>query len=155
MPGMIAMPETPIELFLKNIHKVVFAVDRSADHLLAKSLDTTFSQFLLLTAISRCPGLSQQKIATFLNLTPAAISRQIDNLVNAGYIVREEDPESRRAHVVNLTEKGKERHEAMKTVLLRSFKSRIDGIAEKDIEMVNHVLHTILMTFDHERGTSS
>lgn len=115
-------PENSYERFLRAAHKAVYVFDRKADRLLAEAMGGTFSQFLVLMAIAQCSGPSQQKIAEFLDLTPAAVSRQIDTMVKAGIIVREQDPQSRRSHVVSLTPEGETQLRAMKTELINSFR---------------------------------
>ncbi len=114
--------EHSYERFLKAVHQTVFLFDREADRVLAETLGGTFSQFMVLMAIAQCQGLSQQKIAAFLQLTPAAVSRQVDGLVEAKLIARKQDPHSRRSYVVSLTEAGEKRFGAMKTVLIEAFK---------------------------------
>jgi MarR family transcriptional regulator for hemolysin len=115
--------ENPYERFLRAVHKSVCVIDRTADRILTEASGGTFSQFLVLMAIAHSSGASQQKIAEFLDLTPAAVSRQIDAHVEAGYVVREQDPQSRRSHIVNLTASGHERLHAMKTTILDSFQA--------------------------------
>lgn len=137
-----------LELFLKNLHKLVFIIDRHADQMLLKSKQATFSQFLLLSAIAQCPGFSQQKIATFLNVTPAAVSRQIDSLVAAGCVVRAEDPKSRRAHTVSLTAKGKKRRETMRSLLTRAFAERMKVVSETELHSANGILQKTLAALD-------
>lgn len=144
--------EIPFERFMRNLHKTVFMFDRFADRLLTESMGGTFSQFMVLIGIAQCPGLSQQKIAQFLNLTPAAVSRQIDTLAEEGLISREQDPESRRSHVVRLTPKGSTRLELMKNTLMRSFGEKV-SVREEELERASDTLEKILETMtplDHK-----
>ncbi len=126
-------PENSYERFLRAAHKAVYVFDRKADRLLAETQGGTFSQFLVLMAIVQCPGLSQQNIASFLDLTPAAVSSQIDTLVKAELIERKQDPHSRRSHVVSLTTAGETRFRAMKSALIEAFKKEsLVGTEELD-----------------------
>jgi MarR family transcriptional regulator for hemolysin len=135
--------EDPYERFLRAMHKGVFLIDRKADRLLADSLGGTFSQFLVLTAIAQCPGLSQQKIAEFLDLTPAAISRQIDTLVKAELIKSEEDPQSRRSHIISLMPAGEKRVNEMKTVLMEAFR-KASPVAVEDLDAATETLERVV-----------
>jgi len=137
-------PENPYERFLRAIHKSVYVIDRNADRLLTEKEGGTFSQFLILMAIAQCSGLSQQKIADFLDLTPAAISRQIDSLVKAELIVRKQDPQSRRSHVVSLTPAGKSRFLAMKSTLLDSFKEMAPASAD-ELDAASEIIERIVV----------
>ncbi|MFZ2556097.1 MAG: MarR family transcriptional regulator [Minisyncoccia bacterium] len=140
------------ERFMRNLHKTVFMLDRFADRLLAEKMGGTFSQFMVLMGIAQCPGLSQQRIAEFLNLTPAAVSRQIDTLSEEGLIKREQDPDSRRSHVVNLTPAGTSRLELMKTTLLQSFGEKVQ-MPLAELERASKTMEDILQTmtpFEHK-----
>ena len=48
------------------------------------------------------------EISGRFDVTPAAASQLVDKLVQSGYIQREEDPNDRRAKLLNLTDKGRE-----------------------------------------------
>ncbi|MFZ2719967.1 MAG: MarR family transcriptional regulator, partial [Minisyncoccia bacterium] len=94
----------------------------------------------------------QQRIAEFLNLTPAAVSRQIDTLSEEGLIKREQDPDSRRSHVVNLTPAGTSRLELMKTTLLQSFGEKVQ-MPLAELERASKTMEDILQTmtpFEHK-----
>lgn len=136
-------PENSYERFLRAVHKSVYAIDRNADRLLTEKEGGTFSQFLILMAIAQCSGLSQQKIAEFLDLTPAAVSRQIDSLVKAELIVREQDPQSRRSHVVSLTPAGEKRFRAMKSTLLDSFKES-SQVPTDELDAASEILEKVV-----------
>jgi len=137
------VPENSYERFLRAVHKSVYAIDRNADRLLTEKEGGTFSQFLILMAIAQCSGLSQQRIAEFLDLTPAAVSRQIDSLVKAGLIVREQDPQSRRSHVVSLTPTGEKRFRAMKSTLLDSFKES-SKVPADELDAASEILEKVV-----------
>lgn len=139
--------ENSYERFLKAVHQTVFLFDREADRVLGEAMGGTFSQFMVLMAIAQCQGLSQQKIAAFLQLTPAAVSRQVDGLVAAKLIARKQDPHSRRSHVVSLTKAGEQRFVAMKVVLIEAFKrkapadrARLDAASATMEELVEGML---------------
>jgi MarR family transcriptional regulator for hemolysin len=138
------------ERFLQMLHKTVYVFDRYADRLLADNRKGTFSQLLILTAIARCKAASQQKLAEFLNLTPAAVSRQIDALVTAGFIIREDDPHNRRTHVIRLTPAGEKKYTAMKTALLNTFKEKIDAVDQLELERASKTLECVLAALDPE-----
>lgn len=140
--------ETPYERFLKALHKTVFSLDRYADRLLSENSHGTFSQFLVMTAIAKCPKVSQQKIAEFLNLTPAAVSRQIDVLVSAGFIARKEDPQSRRAHVIELTASGEKHYLELKSSLMDAFKDRLHLVKPSELESASATLEKVLFAID-------
>lgn len=140
-----AAQEIVYERFMRNLHKTVFMLDRFADRLLAEAMGGTFSQFMVLMGIAQCPGLSQQKIAQFLNLTPAAVSRQVDTLSEEGLISRKQDPESRRSHIVDLTPAGEARLDLMKKTLMLSFGDQVQ-VEDEELMQASGTMEKILET---------
>ncbi len=140
---MLITAENSYERFLRALHKAVYVIDRGADRLLTESMGGTFSQFLVLMATAQCPGLSQQKISAFLDLTPAAVSRQVDSLVEEGLLERKQDPSSRRSHVVNLTAKGEKRFLAMKNLLIQSFSETV-AIDAKELDVASTTIENVV-----------
>jgi len=145
-------PENSYERFLRAAHKTVCVFDRKADRLLAENLGGTFSQFLVLMAIAHSPGLSQQKIAIFLDLTPAAVSRQIDTLVKAELIQREQDPHSRRSHIVSLTAGGETRFRAMKSALIEAFEKE-SPVDARELDAASETMERLVATM-HPQGVN-
>lgn len=143
----MSVSESALEKFLQTLHKTVFTIDRSADKILAKH-GGTFSQFLVMTAVARCPGLSQRHIAEFLDLSPAAVSRQIDSFVESGHVERIQDPSSRRTHIVKLTKIGEKKYAAMKSRLLRAFGDKVSSLNMTDMEQATSILGKVLSIFE-------
>lgn len=127
------------------LHKTVFAADRQAGRLLAKN-GTTFSDFLILTALFHCKTPSQSGIAAFLDLSPAAVSRKVDGLVRAGLAKREADPVSRRSHVVRLTAHGIKEHIRMKNLIMKEFGAHLSKLKRSSLTHANEALETLLFS---------
>jgi DNA-binding MarR family transcriptional regulator len=98
--------------------KLVAEITRFSDNILRKNTNLTYSQFLVLMAID-CKCLeqgsgkksyncinTQKQIAESLSETQAALSRQIENLRQKGYLTREENRVNRREHVIRITQQG-------------------------------------------------
>jgi len=83
-------------------------LDKFADISLQNELHIGLSQFLIMLAILKRPLLSQQDIAHFLRVTPAAVSRQIELLRDKQLIVLGENKQNRREHVLSLTKSGQD-----------------------------------------------
>lgn len=90
-----------------SAHKAVFVMDKIANRTLQDNFNLTYSQFLVLVAINRNPDVSQRDIADFLDMTEAAVSRQIDIIVDKKYAQRYENKKNRREYILSLTESGK------------------------------------------------
>lgn len=133
--------------FFALLHKAVFATDRHANTLLSKE-DSYFSDFLILSALQSCEDPSQQNIALYLNLTPAAVSRRIDALVKRGLTKRTEDPNSRRTNRIALTSKGKAEVSRIQKILEKGFKNQIASLSAKEIHSTCTVLEILLHSFN-------
>jgi DNA-binding MarR family transcriptional regulator len=132
--------------FFALLHKAVFATDRHANALFTKER-ANFSEFLMLNALEHCDDSSQQRIAEFLNLTPAAVSRRVDSLVTRKLAVRTEDPRSRRTNRIVLTKAGRAEIAKMQKVLAKGFKSQVAAVSDKDMRSTCRVLETLLDSF--------
>ncbi|HET8581001.1 MAG TPA: MarR family transcriptional regulator [Candidatus Paceibacterota bacterium] len=128
---------------LRLIHQTVFMFDRAADHQLRERSLGTFPQFLIMTAIDRFPGLTQQKIAAFLHVTPAAVSRMLDTLVEAGYVSRTDKLGSRRAHAVALTAAGRRRFERMDALVSSQAAIVTATVPRAELEATLRTLHAL------------
>lgn len=89
-------------------------------------------QARILDALSRMGPVSQTLLAREFNLTPASMSTMISRLLAAGYVTREVDPREARSNIVELSEQGAERLNA-----IRHAWSDIDRLIESKIGVQN------------------
>jgi len=136
--------DSPSMHFLHLLHKAVFAFDRHADRVLHEQHQCSFSQFLVLLAVGHCPAASQRDIAAFLNLTPAAVSRMLDTLVQSGMLSREQSPASRRTNVVTLTPAGATHLRDMQSALAATFTELTESISEKHLRNASGTMEMLL-----------
>jgi len=138
---------TPNRQISYTIHKVVFLMDKLADHALQETPEITFSQFRILIAIGRTNELTQKKIAEYWDMTEAAVSRQVENLQKKKLITIHENKHNRRQHLLRLTQAGRSRLEkAFETVEKAHEKLYRDLTKEEKkifIDVLNKILHTI------------
>lgn len=90
------------------MHNFVFALDRAADHKLQSRFALGFSQFLILSMLSKHGNMSQKATASCVNITPGGMSRHVNTLVEQGYIVRTINKKNRREHIIQITQKGEQ-----------------------------------------------
>lgn len=76
--------------------------------LFAKSTGLSMPQFSILMQLHYKGACGMSEISERFEVSPAAASQLVDKLVQSGYIQREEDPNDRRAKLLNLTDKGRE-----------------------------------------------
>ena len=75
---------------------------------LAKQSGLSMPQFGILMQIHYRANCGISDISNRFDITNAAASQLVDKLVQSGLVQREEDPQDRRAKLLNLTEKAKE-----------------------------------------------
>lgn len=91
---------------LYQLHNLIRAIDKTGDHILLSEKGFGFSQFKILTVLSKQPASSQKYVAQCLNITPPAISRQVENMVGGGLITIQVNPKNKREHLLSLTTAG-------------------------------------------------
>jgi len=74
----------------------------------AKSAGLSMPQFGLLMQMHHKGACGMSAVSERFDITPAAASQLVDKLVQGGLIQRVEDPNDRRAKLLNLTDKGRE-----------------------------------------------
>ena len=109
---------------IQNLFATYSVVQRMMHACLQRAFDelgVVPSQLQLLHLIKHNQPVSLKTLATELRLTPGAITQQVESVVQAGYVNRNESSEDRRITVVSLTPSGVavcKRLERMKQELL-------------------------------------
>ena len=131
-----------------KIHTIVFLMEKQADRILQQQLELTFSQFLILSAISQNPGLSQSKIAHRRNLTNAAVSKQIDTLLRRSLIDRQRHPQSRREYILLLTRSGEKTVHQARQITDQVFEDIFGVLTGQQRQNFENSLTKLLGSFD-------
>jgi DNA-binding MarR family transcriptional regulator len=76
--------------------------------LFAKSTGLSMPQFSVMMQLHHRGNCAIGDISERFDITNAAASQLVDKLVQSSFIKREEDPQDRRAKMLNLTDKGKD-----------------------------------------------
>lgn len=71
-----------------------------------KELKIGSGQILFLLELYYDDGVSQEELSSYLNIDGANTARAIKKLEQEGYIVREKDPQDRRAYKIYLTDQA-------------------------------------------------
>jgi MarR family transcriptional regulator, transcriptional regulator for hemolysin len=79
-------------------------------------------------------GLRQGVLADLVGIEGPSLTRTLDQLVEAGFVERREDPEDRRAKTLYLTDAGSAACEQIETIL-RDLRNEVyEGVTDADIE---------------------
>jgi DNA-binding MarR family transcriptional regulator len=95
--------------------------------LFAKSTGLSMPQFSVMMQLHHKGACGMSEVSERFEITPAAASQLVDKLVQSGFIKRDEDPQDRRAKVLNITDKGRE-------IIQRGIEERyrwVDQLVEK------------------------
>lgn len=129
-----------MKVFYK-IHQFMLALERSLQRELTQNCpQVTFSQFMFLLVIQKHPESSQKIIADARQLTPAAISRQIEILIKKGWVVREKTSYSKREYILSLTPQGKKLLEQAKKVLDKQRNRIFEDVDYKELDQVEKII---------------
>ncbi|SPO64349.1 MarR family transcriptional regulator [Pseudomonas sp. JV241A] len=86
-------------------------------------------------------GVHQVAVAQAAGLESPSLVRLLDQLCNAGFVCRTEDPVDRRAKALSLTASGRVLAEAIEGELVRLRREVLQGIDEADLLATLRVLH--------------
>ncbi|QOL50625.1 MarR family winged helix-turn-helix transcriptional regulator [Massilia litorea] len=88
-------------------------------------------------------GVRPGMLADALGLEPSSLVRVIDLLIDSGLVERHDDPQDRRARILQLTEDGKTRAAQMEEALIPFRRSVFAGVDPADIDTCLRVLTSI------------
>ena len=144
--------KTPENELFALLHKIVFATDRYANTLCAKAgIKSSFSELLLLHTLNHYKDASQHLVSKCLNLTPGAVSRRIDTLVQRGLAKRKEDAGNRRSNRIVLTLKGIEELTHIDKILNRGFKKPLSSITQEEMKKTCNTLEKLLTSINNNQ----
>lgn len=135
------MKETPTY----TLHKLVFALDRSADALLRREFSVTYSRALALVVLKDNPGITQHQLALELGHTDPAVSAMLELLAKEGYVTSQVSPLHKRKKEVRLTAKGQEVASKMHDYLSGKFEAVLNA-AGVDVALYHQMTKQIYAT---------
>ncbi|MDF0534771.1 MarR family transcriptional regulator [Shewanella yunxiaonensis] len=103
----------------------------------------TLAQARTLKCASLHEGIRQVELAERLDIKPMTLVRVIDQLVDAGFLVRERDPADRRAHLIHTTAAAKPIQDKVLEVSQEIWGHALEGLTEQQVDDFVLVLQTI------------
>lgn len=100
----------------------------------------TRTQWTLLTYLSRYEGVSQTRLAEYMDLAPMTLTRQIDKLEQDGLLDRRQDPQDRRTNLIYLTEKSQPLMNHMHDIAVEAKEAALKNFSEKERELLRDFL---------------
>lgn len=117
---------------------------RRAVNLRMAPLGLTDATWLPLLYLNRVGSVRQGELADVLGLDRSSMVRLIDTLEQQGLVLREDDPDDRRAKKIVLTPAAQPVVQAAMDAALRVLDGAVEGISPMDLETTVQVLETML-----------
>jgi DNA-binding MarR family transcriptional regulator len=95
------------DTYLYKLHTLTNALDKLFAQTLRQHVGIGLSQFTLLLAVGQHEPVSQRNVSVFLEISPAAISRQVDIAQRDGLLLVQDAAHDRRSQLLRLTPAGK------------------------------------------------
>jgi len=112
--------------------------------------ELSFEQWLILDVIGMEEGISQKRIAMFLNKEPASISRMVNKLTQKQMINKTIDDSDKKAFQLFLSDKGHEVFQNLKKKIDKEFKDVFTNIYEREINLVISIFNRLEKTLNQK-----
>jgi DNA-binding MarR family transcriptional regulator len=127
-----------------KLHKTAFLMDKLEDKLLQEHLHMTFSQFRVLIGIDHNSAVCQKDIANHWQMTEAAVSRQIDILIEKGLVSREPSEENKSKNILKLTEIGETQLKQAFEIIDGRYEELYQVLSPEEKDVINKALGKLL-----------
>jgi DNA-binding MarR family transcriptional regulator len=112
-----------------------YSINRSFTALLnSHNVDLTKEQWVILKIIVNNGSMTQTEITNFLKKDKTTITRSIDSLAKNEYVVRVNNPDDKRVHIIELTEKAWDTMAYLEPFVKERMNSAIAFMTEKEQE---------------------
>lgn len=96
--------------------------------------------YAVLSLLATEGSMRQGDVAEQVGIDKSAMSRLTAELVELGLVVRTEDPTDRRAHLLDLSEAGRERMGEIRAARRAHFADRLQGWSDEDLRRLTALL---------------
>ena len=129
------------------LHKLVFELDRAADHLLQTHMGISYKRVLFLAVLQECGTVTQHALAVALGYSDPAVSTMLLELAKEGYLSTTKSPEHGRKRLVTITPKGSKVVANGRHLLDSRFDHLMQAAgvdAQHYRELTEHLYHTLV-----------
>lgn len=128
---------------LASFHRNLYTRTRPV----AARKEINYQRFTILSYLKLFPEHSMKKLSRLLGVSSSSLSIIIDSLKKEGLVVRKTDPDDRRRVLLELTPKGKEALEKIKTIIgaLKIWTGRIKREDLYELERAVSVVNRIFL----------
>lgn len=104
-------------------------------------------QAMILKCLLEQGSMTQRQLADKCMLDVTTMSRTLDKLQGAGYLLRTVNPSCRRSFLICITEKGKEKAASVQKIFSDLDEQIWQGISEDEMEVLYQTLQKIMKNF--------
>ena len=130
------MSETPAPQSLDLLLVQVCRLHHSRAHALLEGVGLHRGQPRLLRALWENDGLTHTELASRLQVQPATITRMVQRMEKAGFIVRSPDQDDQRVSRVHLTEAGHAVREQVQQIWQQLEEEALAGLSPEDLVLL-------------------
>jgi MarR family transcriptional regulator, transcriptional regulator for hemolysin len=123
----------------RQLNVTARAVRGVLDAVLAEA-GTTFSAWTVLAALHARGPVIQKDLARSLDMIGPSIVERVDQLEQAGLVLRSPVPQDRRASMITLTDRGRELADRLRGVMRDTEAALTDGLDPRDVQTTRDVL---------------
>lgn len=138
--------------YILLLHEVAHLMRTQFDQR-ARARGMTRAQWVILKRLERTPGLSQNELASLLEVEPITVGRLIDRLEGRGLVERRDDPKDRRIHRLHLTPKSKPILREIADNIVAMDAIMANGIDEKTLDLIASGLKTMKANLTLNEGS--
>ncbi|MBR6044244.1 MAG: MarR family transcriptional regulator [Ruminococcus sp.] len=110
--------------------------------------ELTRTQQMILLALSVQDGLSMSQLADKISTSNEQATRAVAQLVDKGYVTREQNKQNRRVVNISLTDKAVEHINAAKATVLDDTRSRAKALTDEDMDVLYESVTNLLGIFN-------
>ncbi|WP_321344095.1 MarR family transcriptional regulator [Breoghania sp.] len=134
-------PDRTITFLLSDIARLVR--QHFAEGLNDAGLGLTLGEARTLAFVRRLPGRRQSVIAEYLGVEPMTLVGFLDKLEKAGLVVRETDPDDRRAKRITATPAAAPAIARLDALVAQIRDTAVSGLSESEVEQAVRLLETL------------
>jgi DNA-binding MarR family transcriptional regulator len=138
-----------------NLGRIIASIYRTGQSILndrMKDFNISSGQISSLYAITMEEGLTQLELAELTFLGKSAITKEINILVDKGYVRRESDPSDLRVWRLYLTDQGRRISKSFQEAFREVISMHVKNLTEEEADQTTQILKKILTGLLEEKN---
>jgi len=107
---------------------------------------------ILLHLLTQGQEMGQEQLVEQLDISKPAVSRALDSLETKGYVTRQQDPDDKRAHRIQLTDKAREIGPVVEQIYNHVYKLAMQGISQEEFDYFVNLFGRMSHNFAREQA---